>query len=132
MISEDGNAKSNKKKKSKESELIDQTEQYNTEVPPKKKRKMCISNTENEETDLKEDGSNEVPKQKFDFRTKILELVQTKGTISLKKLEKKIVKLYLKEFRGDECPEKILKKYNKKLKKIEEVEIEGDTIKLVT
>lgn len=128
--------KSNKKKK-EDRELTDQTEEHNSEMPPKKKKKLYNSNTTgNDEiqVDLKDDDSNhnEVRMLKFDFKNKILELIQPKGTMSLKKLEKRIMKLYFKEFETVECPEKIVKKFNKKLKKMEEVQVEGDDVKLVS
>lgn len=68
---------------------------------------------------------------KFDFKTKVIEILQTVDTIGSKKLQKKIKKLYLKETGEAEFSEKALKKYTKKLKQIENIEFADDTVRLI-
>lgn len=115
---------SNKRKKDK-TIIVEQGES--------KKKKRKYSNTENEVTDNKEDSTNgqESPDaEKFNFQSKILSVLESKGTISLKKLEKKVINAYLKHSGESEVTPKIIKKFNKKLKKILNVELTNDNVSL--
>lgn len=70
--------------------------------------------------------------QQFDFAENILNILQSKDSITLKKLEKKVLKLYLKHSGESECSPKIVKKFNKKLKKITNVHIVDDVVSIST
>lgn len=69
---------------------------------------------------------------KFSFQQKILEILQKKGSLSIKKLEKKLVKAYLKYMGEINDQEKLVKKINKKLKKVQGIKIEDDNVSLIT
>lgn len=73
---------------------------------------------------------NEV--DKFSFQGTILEILKSKGSISKSKLQKKVINAYLKWSGAEECSEKTLKKYEKKLKKIKNVIITNDTVSLTS
>lgn len=107
------------KKKTKKKKLQEvETEDVNNA----KKLKLDIPNEEN---------SAETPnsvEENFDFRQKILEILTSKGTISTKKLEKKVVNAYLKHFGLSDSSPKILKKFNKKLKKLDNIEIVDNNV----
>lgn len=64
----------------------------------------------------------------FDLTAKILEFLEGKSSISLCKLQKKVLKSFLKHTGKTEASDKFLKKFNKKLKKIEGVEINDDVV----
>ncbi|EFA00347.1 uncharacterized protein C16C10.8 [Tribolium castaneum] len=67
----------------------------------------------------------------FSFKGTILRILSVKGSISCKKLQKKVLNAYVKET-GCEHTEKTVKKYNKKLKKLPNVVINDDVVSLVT
>ena len=66
---------------------------------------------------------------KFSFKNEILKRLQEKGTLSRKTLEKKVFKSY-KKFMGQEVDDRVIRKFNKNLKKIAEVEVNNDIITL--
>lgn len=66
----------------------------------------------------------------FSFKEAILSILTSKESLSAKKLEKKVLKAYLKFSGETECSPKVVKKFNKKLKKIENIEIVDDKISL--
>ncbi|CAH1119563.1 unnamed protein product [Phaedon cochleariae] len=84
---------------------------------PKKKKNMV---SPDEDSILRE--------EKFSFQDKIIGVLECKKTISLKKLEKKVIKAYLNYYGKTEVTPKISKKFNKKLKKIPNVEITEDQV----
>ncbi|RZC38756.1 C16C10.8 -like, partial [Asbolus verrucosus] len=94
----------------------------NEEVPAKKKQKL-------EETPEQIDTAEP---NKFSFKNTILDILNSKGSISCKKLQKKVLNAYLKETGNTEYTEKTIKKYNKKLKKLSNVTISDDVVTLVT
>ncbi|CAG9862590.1 unnamed protein product [Phyllotreta striolata] len=101
------------------------------EEPIKKKKKH--STKENDSTDIvveTTDVTQTEEVQKFDFNSKILSILENKGTVSLKKLEKKVVNAYLKHKGLTEATPKITKKFNKKLKNIQNIEIVGENATL--
>jgi len=65
---------------------------------------------------------------KFDYKAKILEILSEKQSIPHKKLQKKIVKAYVNQTGQSDCEERIIKKFNKKLKKISNVGMEDDRV----
>lgn len=75
--------------------------------------------------DLQEQSCTEV----FSWKNSIVEIVTAKGEISLKKLKKKILAQYMTCF-PDEDNEKANLKFEKKLKKVTNVLIENDKVKL--
>lgn len=97
-------------------------EEKNEEVPVNKKKKK------NEKTDTEVCEENEV----FSFKRTILKILQSKGTISSKKLQKKVLNAYLKETGNAEYTEKTVKKYNKKLRKLPNVVVDGEVVSLVS
>ncbi|KAL1518358.1 hypothetical protein ABEB36_001993 [Hypothenemus hampei] len=72
-----------------------------------------------------------IEEKKFSFKEKIAEILNEKQSISLKKLQKKIVKAYVRETGENNCEEKVVKKFTKKLKKIPNVTIEDDKVCVV-
>lgn len=70
--------------------------------------------------------------EKFSYQQKILEIVQKKGTISLKKLEKKVINAYIRYMGEISDKEKLIKKFNKKIKKVPGIKIEDDNISLIS
>lgn len=68
---------------------------------------------------------------KFDYKATILEILTEKRSISSKKLEKKVVKAYNSLMGQCDNEEKVVKKLQKKLKKIPNVSVEGDRISLI-
>lgn len=106
-----------------------------TEDLPSKKHKIekndnsvaeDVTNNESNKTVSESDSD----KPKFDYTQKILEILQEKQCISHKKLQKKILKAYRDATGQSDCEEKVIKKINRKLKKIPNVVIEEDTISL--
>ncbi|CAH1123498.1 unnamed protein product [Ceutorhynchus assimilis] len=95
-------------------------ETNDTETVTKKKKESAAEIEEN------------VTTEKFDYKAKILEILAEKQTISQKKLQKKIVRAYMNVSRETEDKAKIIKKLNKKLKKIPNVLIENDKVILNT
>lgn len=75
---------------------------------------------------------NDVTEEKFSFQQKILEILQKKGNISLKKLEKKVVNSYVKYMGDIKDKEKVIKKINKKLKKVQGIKLEDDNVSLIS
>ncbi|XP_044270782.1 cell growth-regulating nucleolar protein [Tribolium madens] len=90
------------------------------EAPANKKKKIEESENKNSEDDV------------FSFKGTILKILSAKGSISCKKLQKKVLNAYLKETGNAEYTEKTIKKYNKKLKKLPNVVISDDVVSLVT
>lgn len=84
-------------------------------------------------TDLKElteiSASQEEDSSKFSWKNIIIEVVSTKGEISLKKLRKKVVARYM-EHSNNSSNEKATSKFDKKIKKVSEISINDDKVKL--
>lgn len=100
----------------------EQVEENGEESPKPKKLKQ---KDENQGT---EDKANT---EKFSFKDAIIEIVKKKGSISTTKLQKKVLNHYLKHTGETECSEKLIKKYNKKLNKIENLSIANEVVTLV-
>lgn len=66
---------------------------------------------------------------KFNFKSKIIEILQSRAVIAPGKLQKKIKKLYEKET-GKLFSDKVLRKYQKKVKEIENIEYTENSVKL--
>jgi len=123
-----------KKKRKSETKDADIIENGGT---PKKKAK----NNENEESTLEENTvtngevtndtlNDSEASKKFSFEEKVLEVLKAKNNITLKKLEKKVLGAYSKHT-GVELSEKVVKKFNKKLKKMNSIEILENGVKLL-
>nr|CAH7742873.1 unnamed protein product [Callosobruchus chinensis] len=69
--------------------------------------------------------------EKFSFQDKILSTLNTKGCISLKKLQKKVLNAYLKHTGENAVTPKMIKKFNKKLKKVGNIEVTDEEVKLM-
>ncbi|XP_015600970.1 cell growth-regulating nucleolar protein [Cephus cinctus] len=67
---------------------------------------------------------------KFNWKGTILEIVSTKGEISLKKLKKKVVGLYIAQSSDTVTTEKAELKFNKKLNKLSQVVVSEEKVRL--
>lgn len=142
-----------KNSKNKENESNKRKNSEETEESPKKKKHKKnrqsedavtegenVQNIENDEKKKKKHKNNkegaldsqteEVVEEtiQFNFQEKILEIVTAKRSISLKKLQKKVLNAYVKETDQTEITPKAIKKFNKKLKKIPNLEITEDQV----
>lgn len=110
------------KKKSKKRQLPELTETEEQPAAKTKKTSVLV------ETNICKD---KIRKVSFYWRLAILEIVQNKGEISLKKLQKKVVSLYLLHSVKVLDRDKAIAKFHKKLKKIPEIAVSGNIVKLV-
>ncbi|KAF7286043.1 uncharacterized protein LOC143199040 [Rhynchophorus ferrugineus] len=95
------------------------------------KKKQKDSNSENGipmDNTIETIKQNEEVSVKFDFKQKILEIVTKKGEISIKKLQKKVLKSYSNFIGGIDDDQNAVKKFNKKLKKISSIKIENESV----
>ncbi|KAG5677910.1 hypothetical protein PVAND_007626 [Polypedilum vanderplanki] len=100
-------------------------ESTNGDVKSKKKRKVEIDEIINQAND------QELPIEKFNWGQAIRDIVSAKNNeISLKKLKKKVLNRY-KKFSGNEVDEKTESKFNKKLKKINGINVDNDVVRLI-
>lgn len=127
--SADSNVESPKKKKKKGSQ---ETQEVSAEVVIEKTQKVEKNKhkIENETPTVTNDMEDMAESSKFNYKAKILEILTEKHTISHKKLQKKVLKAYLNMVGQNEPEEKIIKKFNKKLKKIPNISIEDDRVLL--
>jgi cell growth-regulating nucleolar protein len=88
------------------------------------KKKLDKVNVELEDTERQNSSS-------FNFKDAILKILNSKGSMSCKKLQKKVLSAYLMETGNAEYSEKTVKKYNKKLKKIGNVSVNDDVVSLL-
>jgi cell growth-regulating nucleolar protein len=88
------------------------------------KKKLDKVNVELEDTECQNSSS-------FNFKDAILKILNSKGSMSCKKLQKKVLSAYLMETGNAEYSEKTVKKYNKKLKKIGNVSVNDDVVSLL-
>lgn len=113
------------------------TTEETTNVKKNKKKKLEENGDEsnNGEPKTKKKKSNEASKENaenvFDYQTTILSILQEKPSISLKKLEKKFIKLYTDQQGEILDLEKVSKKFNKRLKKLDNVTITNSTVNYV-
>lgn len=134
--------------KNKENETNKRKSTNEAEESPKKKKHKKGKQTEEavedennqknkKDKNNKEDSLNTQIKEvveettKFNFQEKISEIVTAKGPMSLKKLQKKILNAYVKGTGETEITPKLIKKFNKKLKKIPNLEITGDQVTIL-
>lgn len=111
------------KKKSKKRQLTESVETQEEQPATKTKKTSVLV-----ETNICKD---KVRKVSFYWRLAILEIVQSKGEISLKKLQKKVVSLYLLHSVKMLDRDKAIAKFHKKLTKIPEIAVSGNIVKLV-
>lgn len=152
VIKENGKAQKKAKRKSNSEENSTKDSEQSVSVPEdlsqqigkekkKTKRKSSIQAEDTADAALekkvKQDltethGANGSSDQsEFDFQGKIIEILQNVDSISPDKLQKKIKKMYLKQTGETEFSEKVLKKYNKKLKRIANIEVTETSVKLI-
>jgi len=113
----------------------------NTKTKEKKSKKSLAEDTKNSEEKKTENGisNNDGPvsdehqenSSKFFYEGKILEILKTKNSMSLKKLQKKVLGAYQK-VTGAEPTEKVIKKFNKHLKKISGIELSENTVTFIS
>ncbi|CAK9829178.1 Cell growth-regulating nucleolar protein [Anthophora retusa] len=154
IANNDNNSKVKKKKSKKRStskiaqeqseEPVEKENTHDTEVtdePVTKKKKKKDAATEepvpsgkSEDTTLSESLVNQfddtVDKSKFNWKVVILDLVKSKGEISVKKLQKKVISQYMDSCSNTVTHEKASNKFNKKLKKVSEIVISDEKVKL--
>ncbi|CAH1966085.1 unnamed protein product [Acanthoscelides obtectus] len=68
---------------------------------------------------------------KFSFQEKIVSILNAKGCISLKKLQKKVLNAYLKHSGENKVTPKMIKKFNKKLSKVQNIELTDENVTLL-
>lgn len=66
----------------------------------------------------------------FNWKNTILDIVKSKEEISLRKLQKKVISQYMKFCSDAVTREKASSKFNKKLKKVSEVVISDEKVRL--
>ncbi|XP_034937217.1 uncharacterized protein C16C10.8 [Chelonus insularis] len=114
----------NKKKKLNNSEAISENGNF---------KENHLSNgvqIENVEEN-KDNGESSEKSHKFDWKSEILEIFESKQEISLKKLKKKVLQKYLSVY-PDVSYDKIESRFNKKLNKISQLVISDDRVKLTS
>ncbi|XP_054013424.1 cell growth-regulating nucleolar protein [Hylaeus anthracinus] len=109
--------------KKSESELV--KEQLEESIPKKKSKSTVLSESSNNQC------NNTTEKSTFDWKSAILDVVRSKGEISLKRLQKKVISRYMNFCSNTVTNEKASTKFNKKLKKISEIVISDEKVKLV-
>ncbi|KAF3421333.1 hypothetical protein E2986_08299 [Frieseomelitta varia] len=95
-----------------------------TNVPVKKNENTSFSETSVNQCD------NTREKSTFNWKHTILDIVKSKGEISLKKLQKKAISQYMNSCSNTILQEKASSKFNKKLKKISEITISDERVTL--
>lgn len=129
------NESKKKKKKSKKREHSEVVEKQ-VEEPVSKKKKdknksvLLESSVNQREDTVVSETVNESENQSFDWKNVILNIVQSKGEISLKKLQKKVINQYMNSGSDTLTYEKASSKFNKKLKKITEIVVSEEKVKL--
>ncbi|KAG7211385.1 hypothetical protein KM043_010674 [Ampulex compressa] len=113
------------KKKSKKRGLSESMEE--SEEQPVSKRKIKNVSV------LSKANENEVTSNTPTFKWKevIVNIVQNKGEISLKKLQKKVVSQYMAYCSDILTHEKAVNKFNKKLKKIPGIEVSEERVRIM-
>lgn len=99
----------------------------------KRKHNLDTEINESEPTEKKSclidiNGQHSI-KTKFDFKSRIIDVLQSKNTMSPKKLQKKVKKMYVEET-GKPFSDKVLQKYLKKLNQIENIECTEEYVRL--
>lgn len=113
----------------------------NIDVLQSKKKKKKNNHKEHEiDSEETQKGKNntieEIPTEdlkqteKFDFKAQIIRILERKTTISLNKLQKKAINAYLEHTAEVEPNPKIIKQFNKSLKKVSNVDIVDDYVSL--
>ncbi|XP_076622705.1 uncharacterized protein LOC143342562 [Colletes latitarsis] len=113
--------KSDSKKKSINASVEEQTEKSS---PAKKSKNTVLSESSINQCD------DTIEKSTFDWKGTILDVVKNKGEISLKKLQKKVISRYMEFCSNTVTNEKASGKFNKKLKKVSEIIIFDEKVKL--
>ena len=132
----DNTATSIKKKKSKKRKVSEIMQEQTEEPVSKKKAKNILT----EETEESKNGLLSVPpvtqcnkgieNSTFNWKNTILDIVKSKEEISLRKLQKKVISQYMKFCSDAVTQEKASSKFNKKLKKVSEVVISDEKVRL--
>ncbi|XP_030752776.1 cell growth-regulating nucleolar protein [Sitophilus oryzae] len=129
----DNRENSNVTKKRKTPDIEKNSLKDNQEhLQKKKKKRKDEENIHNvEEINAVNVNIQDITCKNFNMKQEILEILNLKKDISLKKLQKKVLKAYVNSVGEIECQEKIVKKFNKKLSKITNIKIEDDRISLI-
>ncbi|CAL7935618.1 unnamed protein product [Xylocopa violacea] len=93
-------------------------------VPSQKSEDVSLSNSIVNQCD------DTTEKLTFSWKDTILDIVKSKGEISLKKLQKKVISRYMNSCSSTISHEKAYSKFNKKLKKVSEVVVSDETVSL--
>ncbi|XP_017792332.1 PREDICTED: cell growth-regulating nucleolar protein [Habropoda laboriosa] len=154
-IADNGNINKVKKKKSTK-RSVSETVQEQSEEPVEKKRNLVPAVTDEPVTKKKnkkgaateepvptvksEDpilseslvgqSDSTIDKSNFNWGDTILDIVKSKGEISLKKLQKKVISQYMNFSSNAVTHEKASSKFNKKLKKVSGIIVSDEKVKL--
>ncbi|XP_066255997.1 cell growth-regulating nucleolar protein [Euwallacea similis] len=109
--------------------LEDEEDSLNSKKKPKVSRENESGVGQSQEH-MNTDVSAEATK--FKYKEKVLEILATKQDISLKKLQKKILKQYINATGLSDCEEKVVKKLHKKLNKILNISVKDGRVKLIS
>lgn len=121
----DNDNKDNEKKKKKKKRELENTEVKNDEVDaPPAKRQCQKQSADNEAVE-----SSEVTK--FNWKKNILEVIENKEEMSLKKLKKKVIEKYLNHVDNSVDKEKAISRFDKKINKITNLVLDNNKVKLV-
>ncbi|XP_003702189.1 uncharacterized protein LOC100879590 [Megachile rotundata] len=125
--------KSIKKKKSKKRKISEAVPEQVEEETPKKKKNVLAQESDKDTLPSESQVAqcdNVIEKSTFDWKEAILNIVKSKEEISLKKLQKKVTSQYMKLCPDTVTQEKAFSKFNKKLKKVSEVVISDEKVRL--
>ncbi|KAK7873914.1 hypothetical protein R5R35_012929 [Gryllus longicercus] len=132
---EETSQKSKKKKKKEkhlENGVAKDVEDTTIKIASKKKPKteQEIEVIKNEEAELEE--AVDAKPRKFNWEDTVVKLLESKGELPLKRVEKKIVNEYINSGVHVESVEKVIAKFNKKILKMSKVKVKKDIVKLAS
>ncbi|KAF7997098.1 hypothetical protein HCN44_005375 [Aphidius gifuensis] len=117
--------KDNEKKKKKKKRVLENTEVKNDEVDEPAAKRQCQKQSD----DNQAVESNEI--KKFNWKKNILEVIENKEEMSLKKLKKKVIEKYLNHVENSVDKEKAISRFDKKINKITNLVVDNNKVKLV-
>lgn len=121
VITEKVSKKKSKKRKREDDEEVEEEDEV----------KDGDENEENDDDSGEEEPAKKKFKTKFNWNEIIVEVLQSKGPeMKTKKLRKKVLAEYLSQGCTERSEEKLWSRFDKKLKKIPEVKVIGEKVKL--
>lgn len=125
IVNNENKNNENEKKKKKKKRVLE-TEVKNDEVDEPETKRQCLTK---QSADNQIVESNEI--KKFNWKKNILEVIDNKEEISLKKLKKKVIEKYLNHVENSVDKEKAISRFDKKLNKIANLVVDNNKVKLV-